>query len=207
MIRQITGRLARVSDGAVLLEVGGLGYEVLIAASAAAELERRRGSEVTLETIQYIEGNAGMGNLAPRLIGFASEADREFFLEFVKVKNIGPRKALRAMSVPAGMLAAAIEAGDERALAALPEIGKRTAAQIVAQLRGKLERFVVGTAAAASPARPLNDAQLVALDILVKWGDRPADAERWLARAAELNGALTEPEEWVTAAYRAKRGG
>lgn len=207
MIRRITGRLADLTDGVAVIEVGGFAYEVLVPACAQGELAQRRGVETSLETIQYIEGNPNMGNLVPRLIGFGSAEDREFFLEFVKVKNVGPRKALRAMVVPARTLAAAIESGDERALAELPEIGKRTAAQIVAQLRGRLQRFAAGGPPSAAAAQKLTDAQLVALDVLTKWGDRPADAERWLRRAAELHPELSKPDEWVRAAYRVKQGG
>ncbi len=206
MIRRITGRLAALANGVAVIEVGGFAYEVLVPACAESALERRRGAEASLETIQYIEGNPNMGNLVPRLIGFSDPADREFFLEFVKVKNVGPRKALRAMVVSAAALASAIENGDERALSELPEIGKRTAAQIIAQLRGKLERFAIGAPAAAPAAPSLSDAQLVALDVLTRWGDRPADAERWLRRAADLHPELSQPEEWVRAAYRIKQG-
>ena len=129
----------------------------------------------------------------------------EFFLEFIKVKNVGMRKALRAMSLPSHQLAAAIESGDDRTLSTLPEIGKRTAAQIIAQLKGKLTRFVTQGAPLA-PVAELNQPQRLALEMLVTWGDREADAQRWLSTVALEHPDLTEPDQLVKAAYRVKHG-
>ena len=205
MICRLTGRVARVDEQTAVVEVGGLCYEVLAPASSLPDLQRLVGDEVTLFTIQYLEGNPTGTYFAPRMIGFLSETDREFFNKFVKVKGVSMRKALRAMAVPACQLAAAIENGDERVLTSLPDIGKRTAAQIVTDLRGKLERFLVPTAA-PMPTRELTDAQKVALEILVQWGDKRPDAQRWITTAVEADPHLTTPEDIVRAAYRVKHG-
>jgi Holliday junction resolvasome RuvABC DNA-binding subunit len=108
------------------------------------------------------------------------------------------------MSVPSSQIAQAIAQGDERFLAGLPEVGKRTAGQIVAQLGGKVERFLAPSAAPL-PAAALSGAERLALDILVRWGDRRADAQRWIALALEAEPGLREPDEIVRAAYRAKQ--
>ena len=107
------------------------------------------------------------------------------------------------MSVPAHQIAWAVENGDERTLASLPELGKRTATQVIAQLRGKLARFVT-PAAVPAPMAELTDVQRIALEILVHWGDRRADAQRWLAAAVAAEPELREPEEIVRAVYRVK---
>jgi Holliday junction DNA helicase RuvA len=192
-------------EQAVVLDVGGVCYEIFVPASSVPDLQRLVGEEVTLFTMQYLEGNPAVSNFVPRMIGFLSEADREFFGRFIKVKGVSLRRALRAMVAPVHQLANAIESGDEGLLAGLPEIGKRTAAQIVTDLRGKLARFVTPTAAPL-PARELTDAQKVALEILVQWGDKRADAQRWIATAVEADPRLVTPEEIVRAAYRAKHG-
>ena len=206
MICRITGRVVAVADQAVTVEVGGLCYEVLVPASSLPDLQRLTDNEVTLFTIQYLDGNPALGNLVPRLVGFLAESDREFYHELNKVKGVSTRKALRTMAVPAHQFAAAIENGDERFLGNLPEIGKRTAAQIIAQLRGKVQRFLA-PAAAPLPVGELTDAQRIALDILVQWGDRRADAQRWIAAAVEQNPKLNEPDGIVRAAYRIKHSG
>lgn len=139
------------------------------------------------------------------MIGFIAETDRAFFQQFTKVKGISIRKGLRAMAVPAHQLAAAIENGDIATLTSLPEIGKKTATQIVNDLSGKLDRFLIESAAPL-PARELTDAQKVALDILVQWGDRRADAQRWITQAVESDPNLTQPEDIVRTAYKLKHG-
>lgn len=156
-------------------------------------------------TIQYLDGNPAVGHLVPRLVGFLSEPERDFFNELVKVKGLGIRKALRTMSVPASQIALAIENGDERFLAGLPEIGKRTATHIVAHLRGKVRRFVTPTAA-PTPVAEMTAAQKIALEILVSWGDRRANAQRWIAAAVDAQPDLSEPDEIVRVAYRIKQG-
>ena len=205
MICRLTGRVVSVDEQAAVIEVGGLCYEVLVPASSVADLQRLVGNDVTLFTIQFLEGNPAGAHFLPRLIGFLSETERAFYNAFTRVKGISMRKALRAMAVPAHQLAAAIESGDERMLATLPEIGKRTAAQIVTDLRGKLERFLT-PAAAPLPMREMTDAQKIALEILVQWGDKRADAQRWIAAAVEADPELTRPEDIVRAAYRVKHG-
>ncbi|MGD8454092.1 MAG: OB-fold domain-containing protein [Phycisphaerae bacterium] len=205
MIARITGQVAAVTDQAVLLNVGNLAYEVLVPRASLADLERLVGNEVTLFTIHYLEGSPAVGNLVPRLLGFVTPEDREFFGELAKVKGLGMRKVLRAMSLPPSQIAMAIENGDERFLASLPEIGKRTATQVVAQLRGKVQRFVTPSAAPL-PVSELTSAQKIALEILVGWGDRRADAQRWIAAVVEAQPALAEPDEIVRAVYRLKQG-
>lgn len=203
MICRLTGRVSGVGEESIVIEREGLGYEVMVPASAAGDLRRLMGNELTLFTVQYFEGNPAGAHLVPRLIGFLSETDREFFSVFTRVRGISYRRALRAMSYPAHQLAAAIEQGDVRLLTSLPEIGKKTAAQIIAELQGKLLGFLQPTAAPL-PAAEMTDAQRVAVDILVRWGDRRADAQRWVAVAVEADPSLKEPDAIVRAAYRAK---
>lgn len=204
MICGLQGRIAAVGDDAAIIENGTLAYQVLIPRAGLAELRKRVGDEITLFTQQYIEGNPNTGNLIPRMVGFTTENERDFFNTLVKVKGISTRKALRAMSLPVHQIAAGIEHGDEKLLASLPEIGPRTAAQIIAQLRGKMQPFLVASALPPMTSE-MDDAQKVALQILVQWGDRRADAQSWIARAVQDNDELREPDEIVRAAYRVKQ--
>lgn len=204
MITRIAGRLESVDEFSLLLDRDGLAYEVLIPRFASADLAGRVGETVVLHTVHYIEGNAIGANFTPRLIGFLSVTDRDFFYHFTSVKGVGMRKALRAMSVPPHQIAAAIEHGDERLLTTLPEIGRKLAAQMITDLRGKLAAFLV-TSQASKPLAELTDGQRVALDILVQWGDRRADAQRWITAAVEADPRLKSPDEIVKAAYRVKQ--
>jgi Holliday junction DNA helicase RuvA len=185
------------------VDAGSLSYEVMVSTATAGDLARLVGGEVSLFTVQYFEGNPAGAHLIPRLIGFLSPADREFFTLFTKVKGISNRRALRAMGLPVHQLAAAIERGDVRLLTTLPEIGKKTAAQIVSELQGRVQRFLEPSAAPV-PVAEMTDAQRVALEILVQWGDRRADAQRWIAAAVQADPSLAEPDAIVRAAYRAR---
>lgn len=209
MICRMTGRVEATTETGVVLTVGPLSYEVLVPAAALVGLSALVGEEITLHTQQYLEGNAVASNFIPRTIGFLSAADREFFNELIKVKGLGMKKTLRSLALPTHQIATAIEHGDERLLASLPEIGKKTAAQLIVDLRGKLTRFRSAELGAirSAPLRTLSSAQRIALDILVQWGDRRSDAERWVAAAVEGEPELAGPDEIVRAAYRAKQRG
>jgi len=203
VICRLTGRVTAVSEEALVLEQGGVSYEILVPASAIPELHGRIDQELTVFTILYLEGNPAASHLIPRLIGFLTQADRDFFNIFTKVRGISMRKGLRAMSAPADQLAAAIEQGDVRLLTSLPEIGKKTAEHIISDLRGKLAAFQTPSTAPL-PSTRLSDTQRIAVEILVQWGDRRADAEHWVAAAVDANPNLKKPEDIIRAAYAAK---
>ncbi|MBL8878486.1 MAG: hypothetical protein JNG88_05130 [Phycisphaerales bacterium] len=204
MITRLIGRVSNCGPQSVVIAVGAISYELLIPAASAAQCAALTNTEVVFHTVHYLEGSLGGGNLTPRLIGFLTETDRAFFHELLRVNGVSTRKALRAMSAPTAAIAAAIERGDERFLKDLPEIGKKTAAQIVTELRGRMVPFVASEPA-ARPVAELSDAQRTALEILVTWGDRRSDAQRWIAAAVDAEPALASPEEIVRAAYRVKR--
>lgn len=207
MIIRIRGQLGDVSDDHVILERDGLAYEVFVPAYAVAELAPARGQMLTLHTLEYYEGSAAGGNLIPRMIGFPRPEDRAFFEEFITVKGVGVRKGLKALAAPVARVAADIERGDAAALARLPGIGKRMAEQIIAELRGKVGDHAYAAAAVPAAARgAFTEHQRDAIEILVAWGDARGDAERWIARAAQLHDDLKTPDAWVKAAYRIKSG-
>ena len=205
MIARISGRLEEVRDGAALIDASaGLCYEVLLPAHDVERLSGRLGRDVVLHTIHYLEGDPSHGAQTPRLIGFLAEEDREFFRLFTTVKGIGIRKALRALVRPMAEVAAAIQAKDARFLIALPEVGRRTAEQIIAELHGKVDRFAGRRVAAEAVQMPQAGVEAVA--VLVQLGERRADAmalvERVLAVAPELDG----PEAIIQHAYRLRAG-
>jgi Holliday junction DNA helicase RuvA len=205
MIAKITGRLEEVRDGAALVDTGGgLVYEVLVPACDAERLGRRAGGDVALFTIHYIEGDPSHGVQTPRLIGFTSEVDRRFFKVFTTVKGIGVRKALRALVRPMAEIAAAIQAKDPKFLVALPEIGKRTAEQVIAELHGKVEEF----AGEALPSEEeFSEAETEAVSVLVQLGERRPDAIALVERVLAVAPELTSPEEIIKQVYRLKAGG
>ncbi len=206
MIVRLTGTLADVEADAVVIERDGLAREVLIPHYALGELTACRGRQVTLHTLEFLEGNPSAGHLTPRLVGFPRVEDRAFYKRFISVKGIGPRKALKALAEPVVRIADWIEQGDRKSLARLPGIGPRAAELIVAELKGKMSAWALGGQPPEEERAQWTAAQRDALEILVAWGDGRHDAQRWLAQAAQLHPDTPSADEWVRAAYRVKAG-
>jgi len=206
MISRISGRLEEVRDASAVIDCGaGLWYQVLVPACNVEQLARRAGQEVVLHTIHYLEGDISHGQVTPRLVGFLADGEREFFRLFITVKGVGARKALRAMVRPIPEIAAAIQAKDAAFLVALPEIGKRTAESIIAELHGKVAEFA-GKAAAIAAAKMPEGGQ-AAVAVLVQLGERRADAVSLVQRVLAVAPELDSPEAIIQQAYRLKAGG
>jgi Holliday junction DNA helicase RuvA len=106
-------------------------------------LQTKVDEHIVLHTLFYIEGNTMGGRMTPRLVGFLSPVDREFFDTFCSVDGVGVRKALRAMTRPVRELARTIQDQDVKTLATYPGIGEATAERIVAKLRRKVGKFAL----------------------------------------------------------------
>ena len=196
-----------MSDTTALIDTGGgLWYEVRISGSDAEIVARRVGQDVVLYTIHYVEGDPSRGQMTPALIGFLAEADRGFFRVFTTVKGIGVRKALRALMRPAGEIAAAIQGKDAKFLASLPEIGKRTAERIIAELHGKVDRFAGAAAAVAAGEEPMPQAAQQAASVLVQLGEKRVDAQSLVERVLAVAPELDSPEAIIQQVYKIKSG-
>src|SRR5262245_24639575 len=143
MITRITGKLNRVLDEEARIQVGALEYQVLIPEFIRRTLQHKVGQEVTLHTSHYLDGNPMQGRVVPRLLGFTSEAEMEFFDLFCTVDKIGIKKAIKALAQPIKNVADAIQRQDAKYLTTLPGIGGATAEKIVATLRRKVTRFAL----------------------------------------------------------------
>jgi len=207
MITRLTGTLERVHPhAAVVATQGGIAYEVLVPSALATELAASEGQPVTFQTVQLFEPVGGGSALRPRLIGFLSESDRRFYELFTTVKGVGGRRALRAMAAPAGRLARAIEEGDAAFLRGMPEIGKRLAETVIAELHGKVEEFLVSAGDGASvtevkPEGALSAAAEQAVEALVRLGQPRPEAEKAVGRAMERLPDSTSADEILAAAF------
>jgi len=205
MIARIAGRLEEVADGAALVDVGGLWYEVLVLACDVERLARRVGQEVVLYTIHYLDGDPARGMQQPRLLGFLEENDRRFFRLFTTVKGVGVRRALRALARRPAEVAGAIANKDAKFLVALPEIGKRTAEQIIAELSGKVDELAGPAITAETPEMTATAGE--ALSVLVQLGERRADAAALIERVLAVAPELDTPEAVIQQVYKLKAGG
>jgi holliday junction DNA helicase RuvA len=210
MIATLSGRVRRKLDDRVVLECGGIGYEVYLPPIALREVEKSTAEGGALELVIYY--HATRDQPRPVLIGFTSDLDKEFFEKLITVKDIGPMVAARALAAPVGELAAAIARQDEKYLRALPGIGPQKAKNIVAQLQAKVAKFALSRepgapeAAAAAPvaAAPGTEAlRELVWEVLVKQlGHRPSEASQIIADALKRRPDVSSPEELFDEIYR-----
>lgn len=215
MICRIHGVLEDLrSDRALIDPGGGLTYQVLLPAYAVSRLAIKIGQPVTLHTIHYLEGTSQGNNFTPRLAGFVSESDRGFFELFTSVKGIGPRKALRAMSMSTSHIAAAIADRDAKMLQALPEIGKRTAETIIASLHDRVDGYLspgseestatVKTGEEIKPTPAARSVSREALEVLVQLGENRVTAMNWIDQVITNNPDIEDPQVIITEVLRLK---
>ena len=179
MIRKISGSLERVEPTAIELAVGSIVHEVLVPDMVRSQLQAKLGSDISLYTLEYLEGNPTRGNLVPRIVGFLSEVEREFFELFCEVDGVGVRKALRAMVRPVGEVATAIEEQNATALSKLPGVGAATAERIIAKLRRKMPKFALLVAKDSPPGSTAgSDVLSETANVLRSLGHSEGDARR-----------------------------
>ncbi|MEO1007328.1 MAG: Holliday junction branch migration protein RuvA [Planctomycetota bacterium] len=205
MIACITGRLAAVDDQRALIQTdSGVAFAVLLPPYLEATLRAAdAGSPATLHTVCLMESpNQGV-TLLPRLMGFATEADRDVFELLTTVKGLGHRRALRAIAEPPQEIAAAIARGDEVSLRRLPEIGAKLAKAIVEALGPTLrDRLAIEEVERASTPEPKHASPAVAdaIRALVSLGEQAANAERKVEQASRSMGPDAEAGDLVATA-------
>jgi Holliday junction DNA helicase RuvA len=203
MITRVSGTLERVEPTAVEVALGPMVHEVLVTELVRRSLQGKIGQPVVLHTLEYLEGNPTRGNLVPRLVGFLSEVEREFFELICEVDGVGVRKALRAIVRPVGEIAAAIEEQDAKSLAGLPGIGAATAERMIAKLRRRMPKFALLVAREApGEAGSAADVLSETFEVLRSLGHSDTEARRLVDT---LRGEKKKPkdvQEALEAIYR-----
>jgi len=205
LITKIKGTLIRLDENSATIGVDPFEYEILIPDFTRRHLQMSVGSEISLITIQYIDGNVQKGGrMTPRLIGFNSEIEREFFELFCSVDGLGVKKALRAMVRPVQDVAKAIEQQDTKVIATLPGIGPATAERIVAKLRRKMPKFALMVTGGGED----NDLEQVernvvdeTFQILLTLGHSESDARRLLEAPLASKTKFKDVESLLQAVY------
>ncbi len=180
------------------VDVQGVWYEVRVPAFAGEWLTSVIG---VAETTVYTYYHVSERQPAPLLIGFQHRQEREFFRKFIEVPDVGPTKAVRALTRPVSEIARWIEAGDVKAIQQLPGIGQRLSQTIVAQLSGKLtqEALLRGAPDGEPAAPPPEDLREDAVDALVALQYSRRDAERAVERALEARPGIDTLEDLLRA--------
>ncbi len=205
MIGYLLGKILKKEDDRVLILANQVGYEVLVPAVVMESLaEKKTGDELALH-IYYQQTER---QPKPVLIGFNHEIEKEFFQSFISVEDIGPLKAVKAMTLPVSDIARAIEGRDLEALGRLKGIGKRTAQKIVATLEGRMAKFALMRAEQPPPAPPVADFAQQVIDVMVQQlGHRAADARKMIADALKRNSAIATAEALFEEVYRGEQSG
>lgn len=207
MITKITGIPIAVAGDSATLSVGAFEYEVLIPEFARRNLQDRLGREVSLHTVEYLEGNAMQGRLIPRFVGFLNPVEREFFELFCEVDGVGVKKALRAMVRPVQEVATMIEKQDAKGLATLPGIGPATADRIIAKLRRKVPKFALLVAQEMSSESDVErDLLSEVFEILCALGHNETDARRMLDAVLEKKRTYKDVDSLLHAVYEKSIG-
>ena len=205
MIGYIEGKLIKKEEDRILLLSHQLGYEILLPVIVMKALEgKQAGADLSL----YIYYHQTERQPRPVLIGFNLEVEKEFFQQFISVDDIGPLKAVRALTLPIRDIAGAIESKDVNRIKQLKGIGNRTAQKIIAALQGKMGKYALMRESEAPLVPVTEDIENQVMDVLVtQLGHKRADARAMVEKAMKLYAPLATPEELFEAVYQAQKQG
>jgi len=203
LITKMTGKLIKLEDDKLTLGLDSLEYQILIPEFTRRRLQQEVGKTISLHTIEYLEGNPVQGRLTPRVIGFLTEVEREFFELFCSVDGVGVKKALRAMVRPVREVAAAIEEKDAKSLSGLPGIGAATSDRIIAKLRRKVPKFALMVACdEAHEAEVRPDVVSETYEVLRSLGHSESDARRLMEAALSAKKKYNDVQSLLEAIYQ-----
>ena len=137
MIAQLSGKLIHKEPNSAIIDIGGVGYEVIIPLSTFYELGEP-GSDVSLKVHTHVREDA------LQLFGFWTPREKELFLKLTSVSGVGPKLGITMLSgMPAAELITAITNNDLVKLTSIPGVGRKTAERVVVELREKLATMAV----------------------------------------------------------------
>ncbi len=181
MIAQLRGILLEKHPNQVILDTGGVGYDVTIPVSTFSALPEA-GQEVKLRIHTHVREDA------IALFGFATRDEEMLFRKLIAVSGIGPKLGITVLSgLAAAELVTAIRAGDSARLVRIPGVGKKTAERIILELKDKLPETAAASGSATLPGgkTPLSGLEQDVVSALVNLGCQPAAAETAVRKAKE----------------------
>lgn len=183
MIAYLKGKLFAKQANSVIVETGGVGYEVIIPLSTFYELGDV-GSEVELRIYTHVREDT------LQLFGFKTERERELYLKLISVQGIGAKSGVAMLSgMSADEIVTAIRTDNVVRLTAIPGVGKKTAERLVIELRDKMQDLLSGAEKEASSAgqagAPLDETYEDALSALLNLGYNRAAADKALKQTVQ----------------------
>jgi len=206
MISKISGKLKQKRANSVLVDVGGVYYEVLLPGVIMKEVDSlvKMEEDITLITYHYLQADPSRS--VPVLIGFLNDIEKEFFEKFITVSGVGPKAACRALKLPFSTIADDIDKGDVSALKRLPGIGEQRAREIIAKLQGKIGKFgLIQDRKVFKAEAEEEDIKKEALQVLIQLEYNKAEAKIMIEKAVERNPEISSCEELLNEVYRQRQ--
>jgi len=209
MIVRIAGKLVEKKEQSLVVDVDGLFYEVIVPASVLQRVEETKDTQGKIHLITYHYFQISPSSGTPFLIGFISEVERDFFLQFIKVSGIGPRAAVKALDKPISEITRAIDEGDVKYLKTLPGIGLQRAKEIVAKLQGKVGRFglIQDKRAAHEEKHIVPLWQEEALEVLLQLQYKKHEANEMIQKALQRSQSIQTTEGLLNEIYKQRMKG
>jgi Holliday junction DNA helicase RuvA len=185
MIGRLTGKVvAQEADGGVLIDVGGVGYELAVPLGTLGRVHTDDGGRVTLWVHTHVREDA------LSLFGFADSAERAAFRMLIGVSNVGPKIAVAVLgALPVGELARAVARRDLGAMTGIPGVGKKIAERLLLELRDKLTVPATPPGGAAARAGAGARDEMTGVErlrgALTGMGFKPGEADRAIATLGE----------------------
>ncbi len=208
MISQITGTIENFTENTLTVNTSGLSYEVYIPTAIMKSFDGRLAREAKVSLITYHYYQTDPSKSIPILIGFSNRIEKEFFEKFITVSGVGPKAAVRALSMPIPDIAQAIDSGDLSYLKSLPGIGEQRAKEIIAKLQGKMGKFglMQGSTGQAPKQNQAANTQEDALEVLLQLQYKKDEAKEMLRKAFLRKPDLKTTEEILNEVYKQKKG-
>ena len=209
MICRLRGVVREHAETHLVMDVNGVFYQVFVPPSIMQKVIEKTAEqgEVELVTFHYQQLEVGKG--FPVLIGFTNDIEREFFERFITVSGVGPKAALKALTLPIPTIARAIDEGDFGLLKSLPGIGEQRAKDIVAKLQGKVGKFALIQTKREAEAVPSDEQRAIeeeAVAVLVQLEYKKHEAKQMVHAALTRNPKLKTAEELLNEVYRQRLG-
>lgn len=205
MIAQISGRMIKKGNESLLIEVGGISYEVFLPQTVMQRIEENLDTDGKINLVTYYYHQLEPSRSTPVLIGFLNEIERDFFQQFITVSGIGPRAALRALNKPISVIAQAIDEGNIDFLKSLPGIGQQRAKEVIAKLQGKIGKFGLIQDSEVAHKEAKKNIDEDALAVLMQLQYKKSEARAMINRALRDTPGLKTSEELLNEIYKQRQ--
>ena len=206
MISFLAGKLLKKDENRVVVLANGIGYEVLLPSIVRETYNNKKAGEDGEQVELHIFYHQSERQPKPMLVGFNFDVEKEFFERFIKVEDIGPTAAVKALVLPVPEIARAIEERDIKVLTRMKGIGKRTAEKIVATLNGKVGKFALMREEMLPVTVEPEDLKRQVEDVLVKQlGHKRGEASQMVSEALTRKPGIGSPEELFEEVYQSQK--